>query len=138
MEYFGIIPERKLWVKVAAIILALYTIYHALINNMWFYLPLGVILILATFSKRIQVVSEKGVDGIYILLGYKFHNLWTWDEILAVHKDSYKSMPNIELHFSKGVINRRFIFSRRDVEEITSLLKEIKPDIKVMEVNHKR
>lgn len=136
MKYFGIIPQRKLWVKIAAVIVSLYTVYHAYAYNNWFYLPFGIILILATFSERKQVVSKEGVDIIYTVMNHEFHNLWKWDEIMAVHTDSIKSAPNIELHINKGVINRRFIFTESDINEIIDLIENVEANIFVTEVNH--
>lgn len=136
MKYFGIIPQRKLWVKIAAVIVALYTIYHVYAYNNWFYLPFGLILIPAAFSTRKQVVSKDGVDIIYTLMNHEFHSLWCWEEIMAVHTDSIKSAPNIELHINKGVINRRFIFSKEDVNKVIDLIESIKTNITVTEVNH--
>ncbi|MDY2959707.1 MAG: hypothetical protein SOR72_02780 [Hornefia sp.] len=136
MKYFGIIPQRKLWVKIAAIIAAAYTAYHAYVYNNWFYLPFGIILVLATFSTRRQIISKEGVDIIYTVLNHDFHNLWKWEEIAAVHTDSVKSAPNIELHINKGVINRRFIFSKNDACEIVDLIETMGCGFTVSEVNH--
>lgn len=137
MVYYGILPERKLWVKIAVILLAGYSILHAFKHNNWFYLPISVILILSAFSQRKQVVSKEGIDIVYTLLGHDFHNLWKWEELFAVHTDRIKSSPNVEFHFSKGVINRRFIFKKDIVAELTAFIEEMRADIKVSEVRHK-
>ena len=67
MKYYGIMPERKLWVKVAVIIFAIYTIYSSIINHNLFYLPFGVIMIFATFSNRKHIISQEGVDILYLI-----------------------------------------------------------------------
>ena len=85
---------------------------------------------------RKQVVSKEGVDIVYTLMNHEFHSLWCWDEIMAVHTDSIKSAPNIELHINKGVINRRFIFSKEDVNKVIDLIESVKTNITVTEVNH--
>lgn len=136
MEFYGIVPKRATWVKVAAVAVALLSIYYVIINKNWFYLPFAIIIIPLAFSHRKHVISQNGVDIVYTLLGKDFHNLWTWDEILHVHKDSIKSAPNIELHISKGVINRRFILSVEDIYEAVDLIEKNKPALKVSEVNH--
>ncbi|MDD7513186.1 MAG: hypothetical protein PUK14_04800 [Clostridiales bacterium] len=136
MRYYGILPKRKLWVKIAAIALGVIAAYDAYINGNWFYVPFGIILIIATFSSRTQVISENGVDIEYRLLGHCFHNNWSYDDILAVHKDSLKSAPNIEIHINKGAINRRFIFSPDDADAVFALIQKSKPGIIIKEVNH--
>lgn len=136
MKYYGILPERKLWVKIAAIALGVLASYRAYVNNNWFYVPFGLVLILVSFSSRRQVVSEQGVDIEYSLLGHCFHNLWTFEEIQAIHKDSLKSAPNIELHFNRGAMNRRFIFSPEDAQGVKDLIHEVKPKMRILEVNH--
>ena len=50
MKCYGIMPERKLWVKIGIIIFGIYTIYNSAVNNNFFYLPFGIIMILVTFS----------------------------------------------------------------------------------------
>ncbi|XVG96288.1 hypothetical protein ACGCUQ_05375 [Eubacteriales bacterium KG127] len=137
MEFYGILPERKLWVKLAAVVLGILAAYNAYANQNWFYVPFGAIIILAAFSSRKQVISSRGVDIEYTLLGHCFHNLWTYDEILAVHTDRLKSAPNVEIHVNKGAINRRFIFSQADTEGVIKLILENKPGLKILEVNHK-
>lgn len=137
MKYYGILPKRKLWVKIAAIALGVLAVYDAYVNKSWFYVPFGIVIIAATFSSRTQVISENGVDIEYRLLGHCFHNNWTFDEILAVHKDSIKSAPNIEIHLNKGAINRRFIFAPDDAEAVFALIQEAKPGIVIKEVTHR-
>lgn len=138
MEYYGILPERKPWVKIAVILLSMYAVWDTYTNGNWFYLPFGMILILATFSSRKQVISDIGVDIVYTVLGQHFHNMWEWDVILAVHTDKLKSAPNVEMHFNKGVINRRFILSKNDSRDVIELIGSVRPEISVTEVNHNK
>ena len=62
MEYYGIMPERKLWVKVAVVILGACAVYNAAVNRDWFYLPFGIIMILATFCLWSPVSQYVGLD----------------------------------------------------------------------------
>ncbi|MGL5255653.1 MAG: hypothetical protein ACRC76_01355 [Proteocatella sp.] len=121
MEYYGIMPERKLWVKVAVIIFGVYTIYNSAVNHNLFYLPFGIIMILATFSDRKHVISEEGVDILYTVCGVQFHNMWVWSEINTIHTDSIRSKPNVELHIGKDVVSRRFILSKADANKAVAI-----------------
>ncbi len=137
MEYYGIMPERKLWVKVAVIIFGAYVFYDAAVNRNWFYLPFGIIMILATFSDRKHVISEEGVDILYTVCGIQFHNMWDWNEINTIHTDSIKSRPNVELHIGKDVVSRRFILSVDDADQAIELAGRMNSKIYIAEVNHK-
>lgn len=126
MEYYGIMPKRKLWVKVGVIIFGLYTIYSSVINHNLFYLPFGIVMLLAVFSDRKHMVSQEGVDIVYTVCGFQFHNMWSWNEIDAIHTNSFASKPNIELHIAKGVITRRFILTRNDADGVLAVAKKFK------------
>jgi hypothetical protein len=137
MEYYGIMPERKLWVKVTVIIFGAYVVYDAAVNHNWFYLPFGIIMILATFSDRKHVISQEGVDILYTVCGAQFHNMWNWTEINTIHTDSIKSRPNVELHIGKDVVHRRFILSSDDAREAINIASRMNSKIYIAEVNHK-
>lgn len=137
MEYYGIMPERKIWVKTAAVLIGVYAVYSAIINHNWFYMPFGVVIILATFSDRKHVISTDGVDILYTLCGIPFHNTWKWDEIKTIHTDSIKSRPNIELHIGKDVTTRRFIFKESDAMLAIEMGRNMNPGIYVAEIKHK-
>ncbi|MDY4011151.1 MAG: hypothetical protein SOY60_05755 [Fusobacterium gastrosuis] len=137
MEYYGIIPKRKLWVKLAVIIFGIYTIYRTIVNGNLFYLPFGFIMILATFSNKKHVISEKGINILYTACGMEFHNMWTWKDISIIYIDSKKSNPNVELHIGKDLVFRKFIFSADDVPKILDMLSKMNPKISVKEMNNK-
>lgn len=130
-------PERKLWVKVTVIIFGAYVVYDAAVNHNWFYLPFGIIMILATFSDRKHVISQEGVDILYTVFGARFHNMWDWSEINTIHTDSVKSRPNVELHIGKDVVHRRFILSADDAREAINIAGRMNSKIYIAEVNHK-
>ena len=135
MEYYGIMPERKLWVKVAVIIFGVYTLYNSVVNRNLFYLPFGIIMILATFSDRKHIISQEGVDILYTVCGTKFHNMWDWNAINTIHTDSIKSRPNVEMHIGKDVISRRFILSKDDAKKAVAIAKKMNSKIYIAEMN---
>lgn len=137
MEYYGIMPERKLWVKVGVVIFGIYTIYSSIINHNLFYLPFGIIMILATFSDRKHIISQEGVNILYTICGAQFHNMWSWDEIEMIHTDSISSKPNVELHIAKGMVTRRFILSKTDADKVLAAAKKINLKIYIAEIEKK-
>lgn len=136
MEYYGIMPQRKLWVKVAVILFGAYSVYNAAVNHSWFYLPFGMIMILAAFSDRRHVISQEGVNILYIVCGVQFHNMWDWSGINTIHTDSIKSRPNVQLHIGKNVVSRRFILSEDDAGKAIEIAGRMNPKIYVAEMNH--
>lgn len=137
MEYYGIMPERKLWVKIGVIIFGIYTIYNSAVNHNLFYLPFGIIMILATFSDRKHIISQEGVDILYTVCGAQFHNIWNWSEINTIHTDSIRSKPNVEMHIGKDVISRRFILSKADANKAIDIASKMNPKIYIAELNKK-
>lgn len=137
MEYYGIMPERKLWVKIGVIIFGIYTIYNSAVNHNLFYLPFGIIMILATFSDRKHIISQEGVDILYTVCGTRFHNIWSWSEINTIHTDSIRSKPNVEMHIGKDVISRRFILSKADANKAIDIASKMNPKIYIAELNKK-
>ena len=137
MKYYGIMPKRKLWIKIGVIIFGIYTIYNSVINYNLFYILFGIIMILATFSNRKHIISQEGVDILYTICGVQFHNIWNWSDINTLHTDSISSKPNIELHVGKDVVARRIILSKTDADKILTLAKKINSNIYISEINKK-
>lgn len=137
MKYYGIIPKRKLWVKMGAIIFGVYTAYSSILNNNLLYLPFGIILIIATFSNRKHIISDQGIDIVYIIFGMQFHNLWSWNEVDTIHIDSINSKPNIELHIGKNIVARRIVLLKSDADKIISSVKKINSKIYISEIDRK-
>lgn len=137
MKYYGIIPKRKLWVKMGAIIFGVYTAYSSILNNNLLYLPFGIVLIIATFSNRKHIISDQGIDIVYIIFGMQFHNLWSWNEVDTIHIDSINSKPSIELHIGKNIVARRIVLLKSDADKIISSVKKINSKIYISEINKK-
>lgn len=137
MKYYGIIPKRKLWVKMGAIIFGVYTAYSSILNNNLLYLPFGIVLIIATFSNRKHIISDQGIDIVYIIFGMQFHNLWSWNEVDTIHIDSINSKPSIELHIGKNIVARRIVLLKSDADKIISSVEKINSKIYISEINKK-
>lgn len=137
MEYYGIIKKQKLWIKLSTIILGIYIIYNTIISRNWGYFLIGFIVILANFCDKKHIISEKGVDILYIVCGIEFHNMWNYKEINKIYIDSKKSMPNVELHISKNLLFRRFILSAEDASNALNKISKINSDISIKGINTK-
>lgn len=137
MKYYGIMPKRKLWVKIGIIILGIYTIYSSVVNHNLLFLPFGIIMILVTFSDRKHIISREGVDVFYTICGAQFHNMWNWSEINMIHTDSMSSKPNVELYIGKDVISRKFILAKTDASKVVAIASKMNSKIYIAELNKK-
>lgn len=129
MEYKGILPERKLWVKVAGIIVAIVVIFLSVMAHQWLYISISVVVVLACLFSKEHVVDEDGIDIRYHLLGMVFNNYWGWNEISEMQTDPRKARPNVMVHFGKGMTIRTFVMAAKDVEPVIALAAKQNPDI---------
>lgn len=132
MEYRGIIKTRKTWLTVLFVILACLMLWRTIVTQHWSYFPIIILVILACFFSKEQVISEDGVDIRYTLFGrWTMHNLWAWDEITSLHPDYRKKAPNVELLIARDVVIRPFTMTREDTSRVLKLAKSQNPAIDI-------
>ena len=138
--YYGIMPVHKTWVRVLVGALGAYIIFRGAMDFAahWYYIPIGVFVILAVFYWKQYIVSEKGVDVESTFIGLKNHNLWTWDEITTLHTDYRQAAPNVQMHFGKDVLTRTYIMKYDDSQEILALAARMNPDMYIDDMNAER
>lgn len=134
MKFKGIITEKKPLAKAAALLLAvLMLVYGAIMKGEYVYVPVALLIIMACFMKKEQIVSEDGVDIAYNTFGKLTHNIWTWDEITAIHTERKKAKPNIRVGFAKGTDARAFLMTPEDYEGVLELVKRMNPHVKIVD-----
>ena len=132
MEYKGIIKKRKTWLTVLFVILACLMLWRTIVTQHWSYLPIVILVILACFFTKEQIISQDGVDIQYTLFGrWTMHNLWTWDEITSLHPDYSKRAPNVELLIARDVVIRPFVMTREDTSHVLELAKKMNASISI-------
>ena len=132
MEYKGIIKKRKTWLTVLFVILACLMLWRTIVTQHWSYLPIVILVILACFFTKEQIISKDGVDIQYTLFGrWTMHNLWTWDEITSLHPDYSKKTPHVELLIARDVVIRPFIMTREDTARVLELAKKMNASISI-------
>lgn len=135
MKYKGIVKERELWVKIAAIIASFYLLYREFAAGQYIYVILAVLVILACFFEKEHVISKEGVDIKYILFKTLVkHNYWTWDEVTTMHPDYKKAKPNVMLHIGKDVVTRSFIMKPEDCRGAIELARQMNPNIYIDDI----
>ena len=132
MEYKGITKQRKKWLTVLFVILACLMMWRTIVTQHWSYIPMIILVILACFFTKEQIVSRDGVDIQYTLFGkWTMHNLWSWDEITSLHPDYSKKAPHVELLIARDVVIRPFIMTREDTARVLELAKKMNPAISI-------
>lgn len=129
MEYRGILKERETWFKVCAFLLAGIMLVREAMLKQWIYVPVALLVMLACFYRREQIISEAGVDIRSTLFGFTTHNLWGWDVITTLHTDHKKAKPNVQLHIGKDVVVRTFVMKPSDCRAVLKLAAERNPKI---------
>ena len=130
MEYKGIIKKRKTWLTVLFVILACLMLWRTIVTQHWSYLPIVILVILACFFTKEQIISQDGVDIQYTLFGrWTMHNLWAWDEITSLHPDYSKRASNVELLIARDVVIRPFVMTREDTSHVLELAKKMNTSI---------
>ena len=132
MEYKGIIKKRKTWLTVLFVILACLMMWRTIVTQHWSYIPIVILVILACFFTKEQIISRDGVDIQYTLFGkWTMHNLWTWNEITSLHPDYNKKAPHVELLIARDVVIRPFIMTREDTARVLELAKKMNASISI-------
>lgn len=134
MRCYGILRQRKPWVKLAFLLLALCMLFLEIMRQQWIYIPVVLLVILACFFQKEHIVSPEGVDIHYRLFGSSLHSRWAWDEITTLHRDSRKAAPNVMLHFGKGISTRVFVMTPQDGQAVLALAKKTNPQIHIADM----
>ena len=119
MRYYGLLHERRLWVKVSVLLLALCMLFLEAARGQWLYVPVVLFVVLACFFQKEHIVSQEGVDIHYRLFGSSLHSCWTWSEML---------------HFGKGVNTRVFVMKPEDSQAVLALAKRANPQIHIADM----
>lgn len=134
MRYYGILRQRKPWVKILIFLLAVCMLLLEIVQKQWIYVPVMLMVILACFFQKEHIVSQEGVDIHSRLFGCSQHSCWTWAEITTIHQDTRKAAPNVMLHFGKDITTRVFVMKPEDARAVLALAKKMNPKIYIAEM----
>lgn len=129
MDYRGILPEHKTWVRIAGVLIGGFMIFLELAKGQYVYIPIAILVILACFFKKEQIVSEEGINLKYTIFGIVINNNWTWNELTAIRTDRGKSKPNVRMQLCKDVAIRPYIMTSNDCDCVLRMARDMNPDI---------
>ena len=128
-QYFGQFRERSPWVKPGGILISLYMIVSSYLSGAYIYIILGILMLIAVFFKKEQVISEEGIELRYYFLGRRHDNTWSWGEVTSIHSDYDAAPPHVGLHIGKDIVTRTYFLTAEDAEEVKAMAKEMNPKI---------
>ena len=121
MRYYGILRQRRPWVKAVLLLLAVCMLLLEIARKQWIYVPVMLMAVLACFFQKEHIVSQEGVDIYSRLFSCSQHSCWTWAEITTIHRDPRKAAPNVMLHFGKDISTRVFVMTPEDARAVLAL-----------------
>ena len=62
MRYYGILRQRRPWVKAVLLLLAVCMLLLEIARKQWIYVPVMLMAVLACFFQKEHIVSQEGVD----------------------------------------------------------------------------
>ena len=128
-EYRGLIRERDVWLKVGLLIGCGVLFYVQLMRGQIFYMIAILILAISLFFKKEHIISEKGIDINYYVLGIKSINHWDWDEVTSMKPDYLKARPDVILLIAKDISIRSFKMKPEDARGAMQLAKRMNPKL---------
>ena len=97
------------------------------LNYMWIITCLLLALV-SVFGKQIAVTSA-GICITYRIAFYTRVDQWPMAEIEYLHRERGKAPGQVMLHFTRGAMSRRLLFSESDGEKVMALAKRVNPNI---------
>lgn len=116
--------SRQAWKRTAIGTVGLFLICMGL-HSLSIYGSIGGLLIACSaLLKKEMMVCESGLSMTYDVVFYRYREDWKFCEIDCIHKEYARDGDRVMLHFSKGVMTRKLLFSRESAEEIIRMAKQ--------------
>ena len=104
-------------------------------NYMWIISTFMMILV-SVYNKNITV-NESGIQFFYRIAFYTRIDYWPMAEIEYLHRERVKKAL-VMLHFTRGAMSRRLLFSESDSEKVVALVKRINPNVYIDDTGQKK
>ena len=125
------LKERKFYVNVLGWLATLALIGYGIASGVWLAVVLGLIMALALMLDQRELVTSRGLEVYYDCRVFDYTDVWPWEDITSVHREDQGHPTLVALHFGKGLVTRRYCFSKADAAAIMALAKEKNPKISV-------
>lgn len=106
------------------VIVVLGMLVWELLLQKYLYFLITALVLLACFLRKQHVISEKGVNIQYHLLGQEINTLWPWDRVTGILVDYAQVAPHVRVYLRKGLTTRAFQFDKHIQESLVLFLQK--------------
>ncbi|MEG0923459.1 MAG: hypothetical protein RR313_03055 [Anaerovoracaceae bacterium] len=121
--------------RIVAIILGIVFVVFGAVLRIRYAIPVGAIIVIATIMQKNTFITTEGIDIEYDYIVHKHVMKWDFDEITDIHIEQVKDKRFIVLYFLRGVMTRRLVFYKEDVDEVLLQAKNKNPNIHIEDVD---
>jgi hypothetical protein len=116
--------KRKPFSKGVAILFGVLLIGVGIYTGSIFGIVFGPIIIWASLFIKYTIVNEEGIVVHYDAKIFKYKEEWPFDKVSNIHREATKDLEYSMLHFTKGAMSKRLVFTSQDAQAIIDLAKE--------------
>lgn len=123
MNEFKVLNDRKRkpYTKVISVIFGVLLILLGILIDSIFGFIAGPLLIWSAFFVKYTVVNEEGIAVNYNAKLFNYKEEWLFNDITNLHREKVKDPEYAALHFTKGAMSKRLIFTSKDSDIIINL-----------------
>lgn len=107
-----------------AIIFGCFLIVVGIFTSSIFGIVFGPIIIWSSLFMKYTTVNEEGINVNYDARVFKYKEEWLFDEVTNIHRELTKDPQYTMLHFTKGSMSKRLVFTSQDAQGIIDLARE--------------
>lgn len=105
---------KKPFIKAIAITLSIFLMAISVIIGAICGAIMGLIIIWALLLKKCTVINSEGIIVNYDARVFKYSEKWAFYEVTNIHRECVKDSNFSILHFTKGCMSKRLIFTSED------------------------
>lgn len=113
--------KRKPLTRIIAVIFGIFLIIVGIFLESIYGILVGPILIWSSFFIKYTIVNEYGIVVNYDARIFKYKEEWLFDEITNLHRETVKDPNYSILHFTKGAMSKRLVFTQEDAKKIINI-----------------
>lgn len=120
--------------RIAAMIAGIGLIALSVFPSVRYSALIGIVLLLAVIIGKETYVTEDGISVEYDFLLFKHVIRWDFTEITDIHLETVKGAHQA-MHFLKGVMSRRLLFSRNEASQVLQMAKDHNSAIHIEDID---
>lgn len=135
MEFYGFLPNQSKMSNIVKWLVAAAAVYMAILGVMqklWAFIILALIVIGVAFHRKEHVINPMGVDIRDVFIVYRRRHLWRWREVRHVHIVENPDAPRTKVIFSSvDGKTRQFLMKTEEIDDIINLIYSSDPSTRI-------